>query len=406
MYNEQQKNAKLMPPRVFITGIGIISAIGNGIPETLDSLKNKRSGIGNLTLFKSVHDHIPVAEIKQDNISLAGLAGVAEDNKIYTRNTLLALIAARQAIQMSGWNGDNRKTGAVFATTVGGMDYNEQFYKSLLKEDRYKKYISVFDNADCGEKVASYFGIKNHITTVSTACSSSANALLFGARLIKSRRLNRVLVGGTDALTRFTINGFFALEILSSTGCRPFDKSRNGLTIGEGAAFLVLESEYKADPDKVICEITGYANINEAYHATASTADGIGAGKAMSEALAVAGLQASDIDYINAHGTGTEINDLSEGKAIETVFRNSIPPVSSTKAFTGHTLGAAGAVEAVFSSLSIAGGIVLPNLNYSERMPELSFEPQITVKQMPIRHVMSNSFGFGGSNTTLIFSKT
>jgi 3-oxoacyl-[acyl-carrier-protein] synthase-1 len=252
--------------------------------------------------------------------------------------------------------------------------------------------------------VASYFGINHNITTVSTACSSSANAIIFGSRLIKSGRLNRVLAGGTDALTRFTLNGFFALEILSPTGCRPFDRMRNGLTIGEGAAFLVLESELTADPDKILCEVTGYSNVNEAFHATASTSDGIGATLAMTGALESAGLNASQIDYINAHGTGTEINDLSEGNAIGALFGGRVPPVSSTKAFTGHTLGAAGAIEAVFSTLSIKNQIVLPNLNYSEKMPELSFEPQRTVENQQIRHVMSNSFGFGGSNSTLIFS--
>jgi len=394
-----------MTPRVFVTGIGIISAIGNGTEESLESLNNLTTGIGKLSLFDSIHSSIPVAEVKLHNEKLAQIAGVHENGKIYTRNTLLALIASGQALTMAGWqNGSDRKTGAVFATTVGGMDFNEQYYLSLLKEDRYKDYISVFDSADCAEKVAARFGIRNHITTVSTACSSSANAILFGSRLIKSKRLNRVLAGGTDAFTRFALNGFHALEILSTDGCKPFDRARNGLTIGEGAAFLVLESEDVADPRKILCEVAGYANVNEAFHATASSADGMGAAKAMAGALESAGLHPSEIDYINAHGTGTEINDLSEGRAIETIFKT-VPPVSSTKAFTGHTLGAAGAIEAVFSTLALKHGLVLPNLNFHERMQELSFEPQLVAANRPLRHVMSNSFGFGGSNTTLIFSK-
>lgn len=394
-----------MKPRVFVTGVGIISAIGNGIAETLESLVTLKSGIGNLSLFESVHSNIPVAEVKYTNQELASLAGVHDNGIIYTRNTLLALIAASQAIDMAGWSKvDDRKTGAVFATTVGGMDYNERYYRSLLKEDKYKDYIHVFDSADCAEKVSANLGISHNITTISTACSSSANAILFGTRLIKSNRLNRVLVGGSDALTRFTLNGFYALEILSPTGCRPFDKERNGLSIGEGSAFLTLESERTADPEKIICEVTGYANVNEAFHATASTSEGIGAAKAMSEALTVAEIDASAIDYINAHGTGTEINDLSEGKAIEKVFGTTIPSVSSTKAFTGHTLGAAGAVEAVFSVLAIKNRIVFPNLRFNEPMPDLKFFPETSSRSKDIRHVMSNSFGFGGSNTTLIFS--
>ncbi len=395
-----------MAPRVFVTGVGIISAIGNGISENRKSIVDHNSGIGKLTHFDSVHKDIPVAAIKYSNPELRELAGLTGNNTIYTRNTLLAIIAASQAMQRAGYKKEySDNTGAVFATTVGGMDYNEQYYRSLLKEDKYKEYIGVLDSADCGEKVAAYFGLSNNITTVSTACSSSANALLFGSRLIKSGRLKRVLAGGSDALTRFTLNGFNALEILSSTGCRPFDSSRNGLTIGEGAAFLVLESEDVADPKKIIGEVKGYSNVNEAYHATASSTEGTGASLAMNGALESAGLNASQIDYINAHGTGTEINDLSEGRAIETVFGNNIPPVSSTKGFTGHTLGAAGAVEAVFSLIALMDQLVLPNLNYTGKMPELSFEPVKSARSHRIRNVMSNSFGFGGSNTTLIFSE-
>jgi 3-oxoacyl-[acyl-carrier-protein] synthase II len=395
-----------MYPRVFVTGVGIISAIGNGTEETLDSFYNLKSGIDKLTLFRSVHDGIPVAEVKFSNEELTRITGVDSYKTAYTRNALLALVASEQAICTSGWaNASEKKSGAVFATTVGGMDLNEQYYKSLLEGDRYKDLIGVFDSADCTEKVAGHFGIRQHVTTISTACSSSSNAIMLGARLIKNKKLERVLVGGTDALTKFTLNGFNALEILSPTGCRPFDQNRNGLTIGEGAAALILESEEVADPEKIICEVTGYANVNEAFHVTASTADGLGAIMAMNKALESASFKTTDISYINAHGTGTEINDLSEGVAIEKIFGNHVPPVSSTKAFTGHTLGAAGAIEAVFSVLALKNNIVLPGLNFTTRMAELSFQPQLKVASCKVNHVMSNSFGFGGSNTTLIFSK-
>jgi 3-oxoacyl-[acyl-carrier-protein] synthase II len=405
MYHESQKYHRVMQPRVFVTGVGIISAIGNGTDETLESFNNLKSGIGNLTLFASVHSGIPVAEVKLGHKDLVKLAGIHDDEPC-TRNTLLALVASRQAVKASGWTDVSEKhTGAVFATTVGGMDFNERYYLELLEDDRYKEIIRVLDSADCTEKVAAFFGIRHQVTTISTACSSSANAIMLGSRLIRNNRLQRVLVGGTDSLTKFTLNGFNALEILSSSGCRPFDKNRNGLTIGEGAAALVLESEEVADPGRIICEVTGYANVNEAYHATASTADGSGAIMAMSRALESASLKASEISYINAHGTGTEINDLSEGNAIEKVFGNHVPPVSSTKAFTGHTLGAAGAVEAVFSALALKNQILLPGLNYASPMPELAFQIQQKTEPHRVDHVMSNSFGFGGSNTTLIFSK-
>jgi len=406
MYNKSQKYKQVMYPRVYVTGIGIISATGNGTEETLDSFFNLRTGIGKLSLFRSTHAGIPVAEVKYNNTILAGHAGIYEHVNTFTRNTLLALVASEQAVNNSGWTDTQEKhTGMVWATTVGGMDFNEQYYRSLLESDQHKDIIGTLDSADCTEKVAARFNIRHQVTTISTACSSSANAIMLGARLIRTNRLQRVLVGGSDSLTRFTLNGFNALEILSPTGCRPFDMNRNGLTIGEGAAALILESEETAEPDRIICELRGYANVNEAFHATASTVDGFGALLAMEKALESARLKPLEISYINAHGTGTEINDLSEGRAIEKLFGNHIPPVSSTKAFTGHTLGAAGAMEAIFSALALKYQILLPGLNFEAQMPELSFKPCLKADPYPLNHVVSNSFGFGGSNTTLILSK-
>jgi len=223
--------------------------------------------------------------------------------------------------------------------------------------------------------------------------------------MIEAGLVNTVLAGGMDALSRFSINGFHSLEILSPTGCRPFDQQRNGVTIGEGAAFLVLESEKAAAGKKIYGEIAGYANHNEAFHQTASSPDGDGAVMTMRHALNIARIQPSKIDYINAHGTGTQINDLSEGNAIAAVFGNDIPPVSSTKSFTGHTLAAAGAVEAVLSLLSIKEQVLLPNMGLENVMEELPFTPQKTMKKADINYVLSNSLGFGGANTTLIFKK-
>jgi len=395
-----------MPQRVFVTGVGIISATGNGTGENLASFYDLRTGIGNLSHLASVHSHIPVAEVNQSNEGLAEIAGADLTEGKYSRNTLLALIASQQAFADAGSPDlSGRRTGIIFATTTGGMDLNERYYKSLLQEGTFKDYIPFFDSADCTERIASYFGVRHNITTISTACSSSANAIMHGVRMIRNHNVHRILVGGADAITRFTLNGFLALEIVSPTGCRPFDQFRNGLTIGEGAAALMLESEEMADPSRIICEITGYANVNEAYHQTSSSADGMGAMMAMQQALEIAGLHDHDISYINAHGTGTEINDLSEGRAIEYVFQGGIPPVSSTKAFTGHTLGAAGAVEAVFAVLSIRHQIILPGINCLNPMPELTFRPPASVLKAVVNHVISNSFGFGGNNTSLIFSK-
>jgi 3-oxoacyl-[acyl-carrier-protein] synthase-1 len=246
------------------------------------------------------------------------------------------------------------------------------------------------------------------MTTISTACSSSANSIMFGAQLIKAGYIDRVIAGGTDSVTKFTLNGFNTLMILDKNGCRPFDENRAGLTLGEGAAYLVMESEevIKSRNNQVIAELTGYGNANDAYHQTASSPEGTGAWLAMDKALLHSGLNPEDIDYVNVHGTGTQNNDLSEGIALQKIFGTNMPPFSSTKSYTGHTLGAAGAVEAVISVMSINRGILFPNLRFETPMKELSISPiNKVIKEVNVRNILTNSFGFGGNNSTLIISK-
>ncbi len=395
-----------MQPGVVVTGIGIVSAIGTGTEETLSSLLNKRSGIGQIRWLDTIHSDIPVAEVGHSTDELAEIAGTAGQPGIFTRNTLLALIAAGQSVEMSETAGSGlNRAGLVMATTVGGMDYNEKHYRSLLAGERTAGGHSVLDSSDTTEKVAARFGIHRNVTTISTACSSSANAIMLAARLIRNGRLTRVLAGGSDALTAFTLNGFRGLELLSPKGCRPFDADRDGLTLGEGAAVLMLESDRTADMSKALCRVSGYANVNEAFHQTSASPDGAGAFMAMSECLESAGLEPGEIGYINAHGTGTEMNDRAEGLAIDRLFGEPAPPVSSTKAFTGHTLGAAGAIEAVFSVMALREQKIWPSIHINKIMPGISFSPPDEILSLPLRHVMSNSFGFGGNNTSLIFSQ-
>jgi 3-oxoacyl-[acyl-carrier-protein] synthase-1 len=231
---------------------------------------------------------------------------------------------------------------------------------------------------------------------------------MFGAQLIKAGYIDRVIAGGTDSVTKFTLNGFNTLMILDKNGCRPFDENRAGLTLGEGAAYLVMESEevIKTRNNQVIAELAGYGNANDAYHQTASSPEGTGAWLAMDKALLLSGLNPEDIDYVNVHGTGTQNNDLSEGIALQKIFGKNMPPFSSTKSYTGHTLGAAGAVEAVISIMSINRGILFPNLRFETPMKELSISPiNKVIKEVNVRNILSNSFGFGGNNSTLIISK-
>jgi 3-oxoacyl-(acyl-carrier-protein) synthase len=396
--------------RVFVTGTGIISAIGTNTEEVLESLTRSSSGIGEISLMNTVYrQELPAAEVKISDNDLRDMAGITT-NEPFSRTALLAVTAARQAVAAAGPLAiRDVRTGLVSATTTGGMDKSEVFYRSFIRDSKKGRLRDIITH-DCGdstEKIAAATGIGDYLATVSTACSSSANAILTGARLIQHGFLDRALVGGTDALTLFTINGFNSLLILDHSRCKPFDRMRNGLNLGEGAAYLMLEAgDIVQKENKIpLCEIRGFGNSCDAYHQTASSPEGTGAFLAMKGALACSGLLPSDIDYINTHGTGTKNNDLSEGLAIQRLFKGNVPKCSSTKAFTGHTLGAAGAVEAVICVLSLVNKMIFPNLNFSERMEELDFTPVTSViNDAKIDNVISNSFGFGGNNTSLIFS--
>jgi 3-oxoacyl-(acyl-carrier-protein) synthase len=396
--------------KVFVTGIGIISSIGFEIKETALSLQSAKSGIGCMQILDSRYkDEIRVAEVKASNKELKELANVS-DQKYFSRTSLLGLIAARQAMVNANIENINAyRTGIVSATTVGGMDRTEKFWGKFIKDKSKGRLRDVIahDCSDSTEKIACSLGIRDYVSTISTACSSSANAILVGARLIENGILDRVLVGGVDALTIFTLNGFNSLMILDRIGCKPFDEERNGLTLGEGAGFLMIESEQSVGNEgkSVLCAITGYGNACDAFHQTSSSPDGNGALLSMQKALTKANLTPAMIDYINAHGTGTINNDLSEGRAVERLCNGVIPQISSTKSFTGHTLGAAGAIEAIFCVMALKNQWIYPNLNFKKQMKELTFSPVSAFRNMePVRNVLSNSFGFGGNNTSLIFS--
>jgi 3-oxoacyl-[acyl-carrier-protein] synthase-1 len=400
-----------MPQRIYITGIGIISSIGNDANSVFTSLSDGKSGISGITLLDTnLKDKFPLAEVKMTTADLLTIVGY-NGKKNLTRTALLGMIAAREAVKSAGIESINEyRTGLISATTVGGMDRSENFYKEFLGNQKKGHLIDIV-NHDCGdstERIADFLGLTGFMTTISTACSSSANSIMFGAQLIKAGYIDRVIAGGTDSVTKFTLNGFNTLMILDKNGCRPFDENRAGLTLGEGAAYLVMESEevIKSRNNQVIAELTGYGNANDAYHQTASSPEGTGAWLAMDKALLHSGLNPEDIDYVNVHGTGTQNNDLSEGIALQKIFGTNMPPFSSTKSYTGHTLGAAGAVEAVISVMSINRGILFPNLRFETPMKELSISPiNKVIKEVNVRNILTNSFGFGGNNSTLIISK-
>ena len=395
---------------IAITGMGIISSIGNSVEENYNALLNSQAGITSIENIATVHvDVIKVGEIKKTNQELIEELHLEKDTN-FSRTAMLGTIAAKQAVENAGITSINEyRTGLISATSVGGMDMTERYYHEYFENPDVVKYISSHNAGDNTDKIANELGLEGFVTTISTACSSAANAIMLGARMIKSGKLDRVIVGGTDALSKFTINGFKTLMILSDGYNKPFDNNRKGLNLGEAAAFLVLESEelVKKENKKVLARVSGYANANDAFHQTASSENGDGAFLAMEKAFKIANLQPDQIDYVNVHGTATPNNDLSEGRALVRLFgENKVPDFSSTKAFTGHTLAAAAAIEAVFSVLAIQNNVVFPNLNFETPMAEFDLIPQTTLKNKNIEHVLSNSFGFGGNCSTLIFSKT
>lgn len=396
-----------MPKKVAITGMGIISSIGSTVEENFTALTSKKSGITDIELITTRHSHeIKVGEIKYTNEQLQQLLNLPADNT-FTRTSLLGAYAAKQALNSAGIADVNEvRTGFISSTSVGGMDFTEKHYKKYDEHPEYKKYILSHNAGDSSNKIAGYLGLKGFVSTISTACSSAANAIMLGASMIENGYLDRVIVGGTDALSKFTINGFKTLMILSDTYNTPFDQNRKGLNLGEAAAYLVLESDavVKNNNKKVLAYVCGYGNANDAFHQTASSEDGEGAYLAMKAAFEKAGISPQEINYINVHGTATQNNDLSEGRALLRVF-NTVPTFSSTKAFTGHTLAAAAAIEAVFSVLALQNNTVFPTLNFKTQMEEFNLIPETEVVLKEINYVLSNSFGFGGNCSTLIFGK-
>ena len=386
--------------------MGVISALGNSAESSREALLNSVCGIGHSQLVSSKYaETLRFGEVKIENDSLREIFKVKE--KGVTRTSLLALHAMSQAISDSGLNETDLQsydTALIGASTVGGMCNTNELYQDARTESDGSEFIASYDCASVMLFLSRRFGIKGIVNTINTACSSSANAIMYGAQLIRNGFARRAIVGGTDALAKFTINGFNSLGILSPGFCKPFDKERNGLNLGEGAAFLVLEKEEDAGTRKIYCTLSGYRNTNDAFHPSSLSESGTGPYKAMEGALGTSGLVADDIDYINTHGTGTENNDEVESKAMLRVF-GIVPPFSSSKSKIGHTLGASAAVESVFSILALSNNEIYPSLNFTTPIESTGLVPATSVQKKELKNVMINSFGFGGNCSSLIFSK-
>ena len=369
-----------MAELIVITGVGIVSALGIGKAETLDALREGRTGIIPAPRYlHTVRRDYPVGEVPLGNDQLKHRLGITTEP--INRTALLGILAIEEALQQAHLiTHDSALITLVNGTTVGGMDYTEDYYDDYLAGGPHAKYAAIHDCGSTTELIARHFsGCFSWSTTVSTACSSALNAIISGCNLIRSGQTEMAVVGGSECLTRFHLNGFRSLMILDHDVCRPFSDDRAGLNLGEGAAYLVIETLSSAQRRHAtpLGYIRGYGNACDAYHQTATSDDGEGPFLAMQKALSMARLKSGDITAVHAHGTGTPNNDATEQRALQRVFGDgSLPEVIATKRLTGHTTSAAGSISAVIALLGL----------------------------QPSSCVMVNAFGFGGNDSCLILS--
>ncbi len=398
-----------MTKNIYITGFGCISPIGLNADENLRSLRSGQDGIGRSLNLQSRYSELKLfGEVKADTNSL-GAPIYFHQIPGLTRTDLLAFTAFNEAIQHSKLTPEeisSHDTAFISASTVGGMCLTDELYADANFLSAGSEFVHSYSGAAHTLQIAKFFGMKGFTNTINTACSSSSNAIMMGMRLIRSGRFKRAIVGGAESMAKYTINGFNSLQILSENKCKPFDIHRDGLNLGEGSAYVVLESEEVCSHKPHLGRIIGAGNSNDTFHPSSLSENAVGVTKCMELALMDAHILPSDINYINAHGTGTQNNDQTELVGFANIFPV-IPPFSSTKSYTGHTLGASGALEAIYCIFSLIHNELYPNLHTVDPVPGYC-ESLIThfTPEVKLDCVMSNSYGFGGNCTSLLFAKS
>lgn len=396
--------------RLAITGIGIICSIGRNQSEVWRSIVESRAGIGKLTKFPGETFPTDVAAEVGDIDELLPIDG--REARRMSRSDLLAVIAANEAISQAndGATTPLPREHAVVSTgtSTGGLLEGESFYFDRLVRGRERVAVSrVLQQPTSGpsDAVARALGLGGGVLSNATACASAGAAIGIAGDLLRSRHADVAIAGGSDALCRLTYSGFNVLQAVDENPCAPFAAERKGITLGEGAAYLVIErwDDAAARGATILAELCGYGATCDAHHPTAPHEDGRGAEAAMRGALAEGGAERPRVDYINAHGTGTLLNDSAETRAIVAAVGEAVP-VSSSKSYFGHTLGASGGVEAVISVLTLQNQIAPPTLRLDVAAADctLDYIPH-TPRPMAMTNVLSNTFGFGGSNVSLLF---
>jgi 3-oxoacyl-[acyl-carrier-protein] synthase II len=396
--------------RVAITGLGVFCSIGENVEEFTQALRNGRTGIGPVTLFDTskypckigaeIRDYRPEKFFEKKEL------------KRISRADQFALIASEEAVKVSGVDFyPLEEVGVCLGAGAGGMFKAEAYHREVLLKGKSKpSLLWPFIPSYTTDRVAERFGFSGPKFTVTTACSSSATAIGYGADLIRSGQSKAILCGGSDAMSELTFGGFNSLKAMDPSPCKPFDRKRAGMSLGEGAGILILENldEAVKRGANIYAELLGYSIGGEAYHITAPEPTGMREAQIMREAIEEGGINPSDVDYINAHGTGTPLNDKVETLSIKKVFEEKAYsiPVSSIKSMLGHCLGSAGAIEAVASILSMVHQFIPPTLNHQEGDEDCDLDyVLLKSREIKVEVVLSNSFAFGGNCTTLVFRK-
>lgn len=429
-----------MPPlghEIYVAGLGVISAAGDSLDSTVKAMRAGLPGLAPVKRFQTRID-APAGEVTMSDRQLKDLLEIP-DGEVISRTALLGIKAVRDALSdcsMRMRHDPDSRIAFISGTSVGGMDLSEVFWQTNRDsmDEGDAKMLKMHDPGGVTMAIDNYFRSRpenfslwqnvGFVTTISTACSAAGNAIITGARMIRAGLVDIAIVGGTDALCKFTLNGFNSLHILDRGLCRPFDADRQGLNLGEGAGYLVLaRPSGRENADGFVqpyCCLAGWGNANEAYHQTASTPEGIGPALAMETALRCAGISPESIGFINTHGTGTIVNDAAEMNAMMHVFGDSLPPYSSVKPYLGHTLGASEGIEAAlcchaladmdFSCMKSAGWSKPLSDNAPAPygvlgVPGASFPVYAPFPRIDEGSVMSSAFGFSGNCVSLIFSR-
>lgn len=396
--------------RIWVTGIGVVSPLGRGAAETMNRLVVGDRAFGPLSLFSIEGSRSRIAA-EVAGLRAAEVAPPGEDEG-WSRTDAMAVLSVREALGQAKLDPAEGPVDLIVGGTTAGMFETEDLLAWLSRDPGAITPLTRMLShplSATADHVRSAVGPFRMVRSVCSACSSGANAILLAAAWLREGRSTRVVAGGADGLCRLTYTGFGALSALDPNPCRPFDKRRVGLNLGEGAGFLVLETESAARARGAvpIVELSGWAVGAEAHHITNPEKEGRTAARVMAAALRRAGLTPADIDYVNAHGTATPLNDAMETAALHACLGREVErvPVSSSKGQIGHTLGAAGAIEAVITALAIERGVMPPTMGLEEVDPGCRLRHVMTAERGPVRAAMSNSFGFGGTDSVLVFTE-